>query len=126
MAPIIAKKNDMKIAIVGGRDFNNYELVKNTLVKFINENENIQALISGGAKGADSLAERLAVDLNIPIHIYKPDFKRFGRGATIVRNSEIVENSDVIFAFWDGKSKGTHDTIKKAQKSQKTVIIVNY
>lgn len=116
----------MKIAVVGGRDFNDYELLKSEMMKFINENNNIQGLVSGGAKGADSLAERLAAEFNIPMQLFKPDYKRYGRAATIVRNAEIVENSDVIFAFWNGKSKGTHDTIKKAQKAEKIIIIVNY
>jgi len=116
----------MKIAVVGGRDFNDYELLKSEMVKFINENNNIQALVSGGAKGADSLAERLAVELSIPIQVFKPDYKRFGRAATLVRNTEIVEHSDVIFAFWNGSSKGTLDSINKAKKMKKKLFVVNY
>jgi hypothetical protein len=116
----------MKIAIVGGRDFNDYNLLKSEMIKFLTENENIEALVSGGAKGADSLAERLALELSIPIQVFKPDYKRYGRAATVVRNSQIVENSDVIFAFWNGKSKGTLDSINKAKKMNKKLFIVNY
>ena len=116
----------MKIAIVGGRDFNDYDLLKTEVMNYIVDKAHFETLVSGGAKGADALAERLALELSIPIQVFKPDYKRYGRAATVVRNSQIVENSDVIFAFWDGKSKGTLDSINKAKKMNKKLFIVNY
>lgn len=110
----------MKIAIVGGRDFNDYELLKNELAKFTKENEiSLNSILSGGAKGTDTLAEKFAAEMDIEIIIFKPNYEKYGRGATIVRNSKIIENSDIVFAFWDGKSKGTLDSIKKAEKLEK-------
>ena len=57
----------MKVAVIGGRTFNDYELVKETLTKL-----DITLLVSGGAKGADSLGERYASENNITTLIYKP------------------------------------------------------
>lgn len=49
----------MNIGIVGGRDFSDYELLKNEVSKFIDENlTSVNAIVSGGAKGADTLAEK--------------------------------------------------------------------
>lgn len=117
----------MKIAIVGGRDFLDYELLKKELGKFIDENGiSLCSIVSGGAKGADTLAEKFAAEMCVEMIIFKPNFEKYGRGATIVRNSQIIENSDIIFAFWDGKSKGTLNSIKKAEKLEKKLLIINY
>lgn len=117
----------MKIAIVGGRDFIDYEFMKNEIEKFLNENEiSLSAIVSGGAKGADTLAEKFATEMGVEMIVFKPDFEKFGRGAALARNTQIVENSDIVFAFWDGKSKGTHDSIKKAEKFGKKLLIINY
>lgn len=116
----------MNIAIVGGRDFNNYDILKNTLQNFIESGNLPSAIVSGGAKGADSLAEKFASEFNLEMIVFQPDYKRFGRGATSIRNTQIIENSDIVFAFWDGKSKGTLDSINKSKKMEKLLFIVNY
>jgi hypothetical protein len=111
----------MKVAVIGSRTFNDYELVKETLTKL-----DITLLISGGAKGADSLGERYANENNITTLIFKPDWERHGRGAGMVRNTDIVKNSDIVVAFWDGSSKGTLDSIRKVEKLNKGLMIIKY
>lgn len=61
----------MKVAIVGSRNFNNYDLLKQTIEKL---DFSVTQIISGGAKGADSLAEQWAKEFNIPIIIHKPEW----------------------------------------------------
>ena len=109
----------MKIAVIGSRTFNDYELVKETLSTFT-----ISLLVSGGAKGADSLGERYANENNIETLIFKPDWKKHGPAAGPLRNTDIVNNADTIIAFWDGESRGTKDSITKAEKLGKEVIII--
>ncbi len=116
----------MNIAIVGGRDFNDYNLLKETLLAYIATNGAPENIVSGGAKGADSLATQFATEMGIALLVFKPDYQKYGRGATLVRNTQIIENADVVFAFWDGQSKGTKDSISKAQKLQKELYIINY
>ena len=117
----------MKIAMVGGRDFNDYESLKKELAKFIEENNiSLNSIVSGGAKGADTLAEKFATEMGVEMIIFKPNFEKHGRGAALARNTQIIENSDIVFAFSDGKSKGTHDSIKKAEKLGKKLLIINY
>lgn len=116
----------LHIAIVGGRDFNDYELLKNTFNKYIENKNFMVSIVSGGAAGADILADKYAKDLGVEIIVFRPDFKKFGRLAALQINTEIIEKSDIVFAFWDGKSRGTHDSIKKAQNREKKLYIINY
>lgn len=110
----------MKYAIVGSRNFNDYELLKTKLSEY-----DITYIVSGGASGADSLAEKYAKEFDIPIFIYYPEWERYGKKAGFVRNKLIVDASDVIIAFWDGISRGTSSTINYANQVKKTVIVVD-
>ena len=117
----------MNIAIVGGRDFSDYTLLKESLSAYIFIYSGIpDNIVSGGAKGADTLAAQFAAEMDIPLLVFKPDYQKYGRGATLVRNTQIIENADVVFAFWDGQSKGTKDSITKAKKLQKELHIISY
>ncbi|MFC2467042.1 MAG: DUF2493 domain-containing protein [Capnocytophaga endodontalis] len=117
----------MNIAIVGGRDFSDYTLLKESLSAYISIYSGIpDNIVSGGAKGADTLAAQFAAEMDIPLLVFKPDYQKYGRGATLVRNTQIIENADVVFAFWDGQSKGTKDSITKAKKLQKELHIISY
>ncbi len=81
----------------------------------------IETIISGGAVGTDRLAELFADKYNIPKNIIKPDWIRFKRGAGLIRNKEIIDKSDIIFAFWQNRSKGTEFVIREALKIGKKV-----
>ena len=112
-----------RLAIVGGRDFDDYILLRKTMGLFIFEDVEI---ISGGARGADSLGEKYAKDYAIPIKIFEPEWGKYGKPAGFIRNQTIVDNCDMVLAFWDGKSRGTADTIGKAKKAKKPTFIVYY
>lgn len=117
----------MKVAIVGSRTFNNFDLLSKTVKEYCKQNNiSIEIIVSGGAKGADSLAEQFAIKNDLQTKIFYPDWVQFDRTACSVRNSQIVEFSDIVFAFWNGKSPGTNDSITKTKKLQKTIIIVMF
>jgi len=78
-------------------------------------------LVSGGAKGIDTMAEAYADSMNIPKIIIKPDYHKYGRAAPIKRNETIVAFSDIIIAIWDGKSRGTKYVIEYAKKLGKPI-----
>lgn len=101
----------MKVAVVGSRSFTDYELLKKTLDELY---PNITRIVSGGAKGADSLSEQYAKEEGIPTQIFKPDWEKHGKAAGFIRNRDIVENSDMVIAFHDGQSKGTANSIELA------------
>ncbi len=106
----------MKLAIVGGRNLS--PDIEPHLP------EGVTCIVSGGAKGVDTLAAELAERLGLELIVFKPDYKRYGRGAPIVRNQQIIDEADEVLAFWDGKSKGTKSSIDKARKAGKPCKVV--
>lgn len=114
----------MNIAIVGSRDFHNFSFLKTHVLSIIkNNNISITKIISGGAKGIDTLAEKFASTFHIPTEIIHADWSK-GKFAGVTRNTDIVDKSDVVIAFWNGVSKGTLDSINKAKKKNKKLFIV--
>ena len=79
--------------------------------------------MSGGAKGADTLAENWAEEYGIPITIFRPDWKAYGKAAGPIRNTDIVNECTHMIAFPSVKGKGTQDSIKKAKENGKLVEI---
>ena len=114
----------MNIAIIGSRKFTDYEFLKSEMEKFISEYSFDEVVIvSGGAKGADSLAEKFANEKVYKTLIFQPEWEKYEREACRLRNTQIVENAEVVFAFWDGTSPGTKDSIEKAKKLGKFLYI---
>lgn len=116
----------MKVAVIGSRNINNVGLINQKLDQ-IHSLNNIITIVSGGAKGVDSIAEKWAIDNKIPTEIYKPDYNLYNKNpkvAPLERNKTIVNNSDIVIAFWDGKSKGSKFTIDYANKQNKKVEII--
>jgi predicted Rossmann fold nucleotide-binding protein DprA/Smf involved in DNA uptake len=105
-----------KIGVVGSREFRNYRQLADHLNTLIYRGD---SLVSGGASGADSMAQRYAREMGIPITIFYPDYNHYGRGAGFVRNKAIAESSDRIVAFYaKGRFQqgGTANTIEWARK----------
>lgn len=115
----------MKLAVVGSRTFNDYRLLKEQLDE-IHAVTPISTIVSGGAKGADKLAEKWAHQNNVETLIFEPDWEKFGRSAGYLRNKDIVLNSNRLIAFWDGVSKGTLHSINIADHHQIPYTVVNF
>lgn len=124
MLPLGNKEiNRMKLAVVGGRDFEDYRLLYDSLwpiTRFDTE------IISGGARGADSLAERFAMQCLLNYTEFPADWEQYGKRAGYLRNKLIVDECDQLIAFWDGESKGTKHSIDLAKKAGKLYKIVRY
>jgi hypothetical protein len=112
----------MKVAIVGSRGFDDYEMLKREVSKNIDISK-ITEIISGGAKGADTLAEKFANEKGILMTVIKPNWSH-GKGAGIIRNKTIVESADTVFAFWDGDSKGTKNSIGLGDRLGKQMYVI--
>lgn len=72
----------MNIAVIGSRTFNDYELFKsklNEILQYI-QDKNI-TIVSGGAIGADKLAEQYADEKGYRKLIFLPDWKKYGKSA---------------------------------------------
>jgi hypothetical protein len=116
----------MKLAVVGSRTFENYELLCALLGEQWYQHGKKLIIVTGGATGADSLAEKWAKDNGIEVKVFLPDWDKFGKQAGFLRNTTIVNECDQLLAFWDRKSKGTLDSIKKAIQMKKFVMIQGF
>ncbi len=78
------------------------------------------------AKGADELAKKYALDNNISYVEFAANWAKYGPAAGPHRNKEIIDACDVVVAFWDGKSKGTANSIKLAKCKCSPLHIIRY
>ena len=113
----------LKLAIIGSRGITDQNFIFDKLNEIFKDRKPTE-VISGGAKGPDTIGVKWAESLEIPTTVFKPDWERYGRGAGMRRNTTIVENCDHLIAFWDGESKGTQDSIYKAKKLGKNVLVI--
>lgn len=117
----------MKIAVIGSRNFKDKKLLKTVL----DAETQITELITGGAVGADTLAEKWAKEKSrfggpISITIIKPNYEKFGKYAPLERNNKIIDSAEKVIAFWDGQSKGTQYVIKECQRLGKPLKVIKY
>lgn len=107
----------MKIAIIGSRTLNNID-IKQYLPQSCTE------IVSGGAKGIDTKGAEYAIANNLKLTEFLPDYKRYNKGAPLIRNKQIVDYADTVIAFWDGKSKGTLSVINYCKKTDTPCTII--
>ena len=107
----------MKTAVIGSRNLQIEEL-ETYLPEGTNE------IVSGGARGIDRCAAMCARKNGWKLTEFLPDYRRYGRGAPLIRNRQIAEYADVVIAFWDGRSRGTKHTIDYCGKIGRAVRII--
>lgn len=108
-----------RIAVVGSREGINKKAVHD----FIDRLDEGTVVVSGGAKGVDTWAAERARERGLEVVEIRPNWKKYGRGAGFRRNTEIVLAAHDVAAFWNGISRGTMDTVKKAVKYVKNVAL---
>ena len=122
------KKENFKVIIAGSRGFSNYKLLKETCDKYLREKKKTHnvVVISGHARGADSLGEKYASDEDLDLEIYPADWKKYGKSAGFRRNEQMADIADAVIAFWNGESHGTKHMIDIAEEKGLNVKVVNY
>ena len=107
----------MKLLIVGSRSIADFDLSPYVSAE-------VDAIISGGADGMDTVAERYADARRLSKYILRPRYDLYGRAAPIKRNEQMVDMADAVLVVWDGRSKGTQYTVKYAEKVKKPLTLI--
>ena len=110
----------MKIAIVGSRD---YKFPKK-IIDYIDNLPKDTEIVSGGARGVDTIAEVHAREIGLKVKVFPAEWKKFGLSAGYKRNFLIIQEADRVVAFWDGESKGTAHSISLAKKMNKPLEVI--
>ena len=107
----------MNLLVVGSRTIKDFDIEK-----YIPPETTM--IITGGAAGVDSLAEKIADEKRLSKLVLRPQYNLYGRAAPLKRNEKMVELCDVALIIWDGSSRGTKYTADYARKSGKKVILI--
>jgi len=130
------------VLIFGGRDFKDYDLLKEKCDAILASISDEITVISGKASGADKLGEDYADekkyskryfpakwdDLNaIPCRIKHNKYgKPYNVLAGFNSDSAMVKEADIAIGFWNGKSTGTKDSINLCKKKGITLEVIMY
>jgi len=114
-----------RVLVSGSLSFDDYELLAATLDRFLADKQNV-VIVTGGATGAESLGERYAGDCGLVVKQYLADWERYGRGAKVIRNTQMIDAADQAVFFWDGKNKGIAELIEKAEAKGIPVEVVRF
>ncbi len=110
----------MKIMITGSRNTpeTDYQKLAEAIKRHAPEATEI---LHGGAIGADQLAKKYATLNGLKETEIKPDYKRYGRPAPLIRNNQLIEKADKVIAWHAEKktSRGTAYTVKMATRKRK-------
>lgn len=119
---------ELKLIVAGGRDFSDYALLSKCImdIALVEYPDKAISIVSGMAKGADSLGYMFAVENNVRKYIFPADWNQYGKRAGMLRNKQMGNFSDVLLAFWDGQSRGTQQMIQFMGSLGKPVHIVRY
>ena len=120
--------DNFKVIIAGSRGFSNYKFLREQCNKFLREKRkaNNIIIVSGHARGADTLGEKYAQDEGFALEIYPAQWKKLGKQAGYRRNEQMAEVADALIAFWDGSSKGTKHMIDIMNEKNLLVRVVEY
>jgi hypothetical protein len=116
--------------IAGSRTFNDAELLEKTMDRLLTNKQKV-LIISGGARGADTLAENYAKKRGYKTLIMPAEWDKYGKSAGYKRNAKMHEalsyfEDRACVLFWDGKSKGTQHNIPLAKKYNTQIRIIRF
>ena len=116
--------SEIKLGIVGYRKFKDYNKFSTIVDDYIKEIGVPVLIVSGGAKGVDTMAEEYAKEHNIPTQIFYPDWDKYKKKAGLMRNTDIIKASTHVLALPNEKSVGTFDSMTKAITYKKKLKVV--
>ena len=108
----------MRILICGDRDWKLFGPIMRELRA---RRKDVTVVIHGCARGADTVAGKVAYSLGIKVERYPADWTKYGKGAGPIRNQQMLDDGkpDLVLAFHEdiASSKGTADMVRRAKEA---------
>lgn len=114
-----------KVIVAGTRTFDNYNLLKRKLDYYLSDRTAVE-IVSGGARGADSLGEKYAREKGFAVKVFAANWDKYGKSAGPRRNKDMAEYADALVLFWDGVSRGSASMLELAREYNLLVRVVRY
>lgn len=143
----LASKEPFYLLVAGSRNYNNYQEMSERL-DYVLSNQNEVVIVSGGAGGADTLAEQYANERGYQCEVfpaqwhdienlppsaigYRRDGTPYRKRAGYERNTQMHEfisqhSNRGCICFWDGRSKGTAHNFGLAHQFNTPLKVYNY
>ncbi len=106
----------MRVLVSGSRWYSDYQKILSVISSL-----DIDLLIAGACRGADTLAVRAARQCGIRYVEYLADWEKFGKSAGPKRNQQMLdmEKPDLLLVFHDdlARSKGSRDMLFRVVKA---------
>ena len=112
-----------RLIVAGPRCGVSYKALEVSLNDLLYKSGDDTIIITGGAKGVDTMASQYAANHGFANHIVPADWDGNGRSAGFIRNAEMLELATGVIAIWNFESKGTEHMIKIAIKRNLKVMI---
>lgn len=114
----------MKIIVAGSRGITDKEIVYKRLRGMLKAYPDME-IVSGCAKGPDSIAIEFANEFNIVCHKFPANWDLYGKRAGYLRNEEMAKFSEGLIVFWDEVSRGTRHMIELGVKHKLKIKVIN-
>lgn len=118
-----------RVIIAGSRKFEDYDVLQSTMDYYLSQKDPSEVIIiSGHAKGADSLGERYAQERGFPVELFPAEWDLHGKSAGFIRNTKMAEVADALVAFrvTGLACNGTNHMIREAQRLGLVIKIIDY
>jgi hypothetical protein len=103
----------VRVLVCGSRNWHDRDRISARLAQLPGADDTV--IVHGNARGADRLAGEEANKLGLLVEVCPADWERHGKQAGIIRNEQMAAaGADLCIAFWDGRSTGTFDMMKRA------------
>ena len=126
----ICRVKSFALLIAGSRNYTDYPELKR-ICDLLLKNQRDVLIVSGGARGADTLAKRYADERGFLFQEFPADWNKHGKAAGYIRNRQMHDyiarfpNRGCVL-FWDGESKGTKQNIPLSEERHTPIRIWNY
>ncbi len=115
----------MRLIIAGSRGFADENLLWDVMYEWLG-NDRPEVVISGTARGADSMGESWAENKGVKVERYPAEWDKYGKSAGYRRNELMARKASHLLVFWDGWSRGAKHMIDIGEREGLNVKVVRY